>query len=73
MIDNKDQDRTEVDTQSKDNDIAREENPCASCEEESLGCDGCGQKKNRANTYWYVIAVIVILLIALLLRSAGGT
>jgi hypothetical protein len=49
-----------------------EENSCVSCEEEH-GCAGCGGKRERADTWWYVIALLVILLLAILFRGSGGT
>ena len=45
-----------------------EENSCVSCEEEH-DCAGCCGKRERAATWCYVIALLVILLLAILFRG----
>ncbi len=51
------------------------EEPCAGCDEQVTGCGGCGSKRKRIDTWWYIIAVLAILLVALLIRrfSSGST
>ena len=48
------------------------EEACASCDERAAGCGGCGSKRKRVDTWWYVIAILAILLVALLVKRFGS-
>jgi hypothetical protein len=63
-----DKEKLEI-TEEKEEEI---QNPCAGCDEEVTGCSGCGGRE-RADTWWYVIALLAILALAIFLRSRGGT
>ncbi|NLA95836.1 MAG: hypothetical protein GX838_03225 [Clostridiaceae bacterium] len=48
------------------------EEPCAACDEQVTGCSGCGSRRKRVDTWWYVIALLAILLVAILIRRFGS-
>ncbi|HPX93226.1 MAG TPA: hypothetical protein PK646_03175 [Bacillota bacterium] len=49
-------------------------NPCAACDEDPAGCSGCGSHRKRVDTWWYIIAVLAVLLIAVLIvRFKSGS
>ncbi|NLB28051.1 MAG: hypothetical protein GX819_03795 [Clostridiaceae bacterium] len=48
------------------------EEACASCDERAAGCGGCGSERKRADTWWYVIAFLAILLVAILIKRFGS-
>lgn len=73
MTDDINQKQVKNDAQFDDDEIVDKDDLCALCDDEEAGCGGCGKKKGRADTVWFIIAIIVILLIAILLRPAGGT
>ncbi len=46
--------------------------PCSSCDQELPACGACG-KREKAGTWWYIIALLVILILALVFKRPGGT
>lgn len=48
------------------------ETPCATCHEDPSGCQGCSGQGEKASTWWYIIALLVILVLALVFKRQGG-
>ncbi len=48
------------------------ETPCATCSEEPSACQGCSGQGEKASTWWYIIALLVILVLALVFKRQGG-
>jgi hypothetical protein len=52
-------------------DVRHRDDPCDACDD-MMGCKGCAHhKENRAETIWYIVGLIAIIVVAVLLRHFG--
>ncbi len=66
---------TEEEKQEQETEPKAADDPCAGCGDESFGCSGCGSGKRRVDPWWFIIAVLAVVVVALLIAKfkSGST